>query len=122
MTELKWLDVLINVGPPIEKYAKEWCLNNPSAGWCGGVTRALKILNKIPFGYKICRQKDDPHYYFINPGTNEVIDLTIYQMKNEYEHDYLDYKTDNLFNDEAPENVIRLVTILKNIQSDLINL
>jgi len=90
-TEENWLDFMREVGPPLNKYGANPDPTNPTKGWCGGVTMALRLSGKVPEGYIACRQKIDPHYYMINPITKEVIDLTIYQMKEEYEHDYTDY-------------------------------
>ena len=91
-TEENWLNFMHEVGPPLNKYGINPDPANPTKGWCGGVTRALRLSGKVPEGYISCRQKNDPHYYLINPISQEVIDLTIYQMKEDYEHDYTDYK------------------------------
>jgi hypothetical protein len=86
-----WIENFKILGPPDNKYEDFWNINNPTRSWCGGVTSALRLCNKVPANYIPCRNRIDPHYYFVNPKTNEVIDLTIYQMADEYEFDYLNY-------------------------------
>ena len=93
MTENEWLEFLKNVGKPLNGFGNDWTPENPSCAWCAGVTSALRLSGKIPDGYVPCRnkEKDGRHYYMINPNTNEVIDLTIYQIDGEYEYDYSIY-------------------------------
>ena len=93
MTENEWLEFLKNVGKPLNNFGKEWTPENPSRGWCAGVTKSLRWSGKIADGYIPCKNKQDTdgHFYMINPITNEVIDLTIYQLPGEYPYDYSDY-------------------------------
>ncbi len=91
MSQTRWHNILKQVGPPKKEFSKYWTPNNPSSGWCGSVTKALMLSGKIPPGYIPCKHKTDAHYYFINPDTEKVIDLTIYQMAGEYENDYTNF-------------------------------
>jgi hypothetical protein len=110
MSENQWLEFMKLVGKPDNKFGASWSPENPTSGWCGGVTMALRISGKIPEGYIACRQKDDAHYYIVNPSTEEVIDLTIYQMSGEYEHDYLEYNI--RFMNVLSKNVKKLLKAL----------
>ena len=87
----EWIEVFKELGPPINKFKSNWNLSNPTSAWCGGVTSSLRLSGRIPKGYIPCRNTKDKggHYYFVNPSTKEIIDLTIYQMKGEYQYDYL---------------------------------
>ena len=89
----EWIEIFRNLGPPNNKFKSNWNLNNPTSSWCGGVTSSLRLSGKIPKGYIPCRNTNDKggHYYFVNQTTKEIIDLTIYQMKEEYQFDYLAY-------------------------------
>jgi hypothetical protein len=89
----EWLEIFKNIGPPNNKFKSNWNLNNPTSSWCGGVTSSLRLSGKTPEGYIPCRNINDKggHYYFVNQTTKEIIDLTIYQMKGEYQYDYLAY-------------------------------
>lgn len=89
----EWIEIFKNLGPPNNKFKSNWNLNNPTSSWCGGVTSGLRLSGIAPKGYIPCRNRNDEggHYYFINQTTNEIIDLTIYQMKGEYQYDYLAY-------------------------------
>lgn len=87
----QWFEKFRELGPPSNKFKDQWSLQNPTRSWCGGVTSGLRLSGRIPKGYIPCRNKVDPHYYFINPKTNEIIDLTVYQMDGEYGYDYLNY-------------------------------
>lgn len=113
LSEEEWLDTLRKVGPPTKKYAKKWSESNPASGWCGGVTNTIRLINRIPNGYVACKNRLDPHFYFINPITLEVVDLTIYQMSSEYEHDYTDYTTKQLFMNVLPNHVEKLINFLE---------
>ena len=86
MTENEWLEFLKNVGKPLNGFGNNWTPENPSWGWCGGVTKSLRWGGKVADGYIPCKnnQDTDGHFYMINPITNEVIDLTIYQFDGEY--------------------------------------
>lgn len=89
--ENQWFEFLREVGPPLNEFGNNPDQNNPTKGWCGGVTMALRLSGKVPKGYLACRNKNDPHFYMINQASNEVIDLTIYQFDGEYQHDYTEY-------------------------------
>lgn len=67
MEEKDWLNFLRTVGPPLNKYGRNWNQNNPTQGWCGGVTMALRLSGKVPEGFIPCRHKSDAHFYMINP-------------------------------------------------------
>lgn len=97
MSPKEWLNRLKIAGPPQNEFAKSWSLINPTGGWCGSVTKALMLSGKVPDGFIPCRNKLDAHFYMINKETQEVIDLTVYQMPGEYKFDYTDYKTNHLF-------------------------
>ena len=89
----EWFEIFKELGPPNNKFKSNWNFNNPTSSWCGGVTSSLRLSGKIPKGYIPCRNTNDKggHYYFVNQTTKEIIDLTIYQMKGEYQYDYLAY-------------------------------
>ena len=87
MTENEWFNLLRDIGKP-DNHGQDWSYDNPTCGWCGGVTNALRLSGRVPDGFIACRHKFDGHFYMINPTTKEVIDLTIYQNKGEYKHDY----------------------------------
>ena len=114
LSEKGWLNLLAKAGIP-SPYGERWSVNNPSAGWCGGVTRALQLAGKTPKDYVACSCKTDAHYYFINPDTREVIDLTIYQFEGEYhdisgQPDYTQYHT--RFMNVLSKNVRSILEVL----------
>ena len=82
-----WFKLMKSAGYPPPKYSGGWAENNPTWGWCGSVTNALYFSSNLPDGYIKCKNIDCQHFYFINPVTNEVIDLTIYQFEGEFEFD-----------------------------------
>ena len=92
MSEQEWLNFLKHkVGAPINDYTADWTPDNPARGWCNGVSCAFYYSGNMPEGYSVCKQREDAHYYFINPSTKEVIDLTLYQSEGEYPHEYTEY-------------------------------
>jgi hypothetical protein len=109
LTEEQWLALMRNVGKP-ENYGEDWSINNPTRGWCGGVNSALRLSGKIPEGFVACRNKIDSHFYMVNPKTNEVIDLTIYQINGEYGYDYFNYH--QKFMNVLSKNVSRILNAL----------
>ena len=93
LTLNQWLEIFKELGPPSNKFKSSWNIDNPTCSWCGGVTSSLRLSGKVPSGYIPCRNTKDigGHYYFVNPNSKEVIDLTIYQMGEEYKYDYLEF-------------------------------
>ncbi len=93
LTKQEWIEIFKELGPPSNKFKNNWNLNNPTSSWCGGVTSSLRLSGRIPKGYIPCRNSEDKggHYYFVNISTNEIIDLTIYQMEGEYNYNYLSF-------------------------------
>ena len=116
MSEKEWLDIFKNrIGRRSNKYGDDWTPENPTRGWCGGVTMALRLSGKFPPNFIACRNNTDPHYYLINPNNNEVIDLTNYQMEGDYEHDYSNYN--KKFINVRAKDVSKLMDIL-NLEID----
>ena len=79
----EFLNKMAEIGPSNtfkgKNNAYHWKASNPTEGWCGQMTRFLRDYKLIPNGYSACCNSDKYHYYLVNT-TNDVIDLTIYQM------------------------------------------
>lgn len=78
------MDALRRVGPVALHVSRRrlWNSNVPASQFCYRVCEAVVRADRVPIGYQLFRKADGDgsHYFFMNPQTGKILDLTADQF------------------------------------------